>query len=375
MYVKKKILFVASVSDHIKAFHLPYLKWFQENGYETHVAANQPCELPYVDKFWKVDIERNPFSFNNLNAYFQLEKIISNENYKLISCHTPIASVITRLAAKKHREKGTKVVYMAHGFHFFKGASFINWALFYPVEKFLTQYTDAIITINSEDFNRIREKGSKKCNYFLVNGVGVSKQRFHPVSNDEKKQIKKELNIADNKTIFIYSGRLAKDKSHLFIINTVSKHKELFKDTNILFAGSGELDNFLKKKVQEQNVNDIIKFIGYRTDINRVYQASDYGLSASIREGLATNLIEEMFCGLPVIATRQRGHNEIVDSGINGFLFTINSEAEFIEIIKHLMSDRFNYEEFSKNAIQKAEKFELSKSLESIVTIYKQFIT
>lgn len=82
-----------------------------------------------------------------------------------------------------------------------------------------------------------------------------------------------------------------------------------------------------------------------------------------------------MFCDLPVIATHQRGHNEIVDSGINNFLFIINSEVEFIEIIKHLISDHFNYEEFNKNAIQKAEKFELSKSLEDIVTIYKQFIT
>lgn len=370
----KKILFVASISGHIKAFHLPYLKWFKENGYETHIACNTQIHLPYVDRFWQVDFERNPFRTNNIKSYFQLKKIIDNEEFVLINCHTPMASVLTRLASVKARKKGTKLIYTAHGFHFYKGASLKNWLLFYPIEKYLTKYTDAIITINTEDYLRIKEKGSKLCKYFLVNGVGVDKKNFYPVDAIVKEQIREELEFPKDKLIFIYAGRLDREKNHIFIINSVNNNKSLFNNICILFAGSGDLDSDLRKKVSSLGLNDIIKFIGYRNDINRVYQASDFGLSSSVREGLGLNLVEEMFCGLPVVATIDRGHKEIVDDKINGFLFTINSEKEFINIIQNIKNETFNYNQMSEKAIEKAQKFEISNSLNTITKIYKQFL-
>lgn len=370
----KKILFVASVSGHIKAFHLPYLKWFKENGYETHIACNGQEDLPYVDKHWQVDFERNPFKINNVKSYFQLKKIIDRENFVLINCNTPIGSVITRLATVEARKKGTKLIYTAHGFHFYKGASLKNWLLFYPVEKYLTKHTDAIITINTEDYNRIKEKGSKKCKYFLVNGVGVDGKNFYPVSSAAKEHIKKELKFPQNKLMFIYSGRLDQDKNHIFVINAVNKNRELFSNISILFAGMGSLEFKLRKKVEDCKLESIIKFIGYRTDINKVYRASDFGLSSSVREGLPINVVEEMLCGLPVVATKERGHNEIIDDKENGFLFTIDSEKEFIDIVKTINNRAFDYNQMSNRAIVKAQKFELSKSKEAITSIYKQFL-
>lgn len=145
----KKVLFTATVDSHILQFHIPYLKYFKEQGYEVHVATNGNEKIPFCDVKHKIHFERSPFKINNLKAIKQLRKIIEQEKFEIIHCHTPVGSVTTRIAAKKARRKyNTKVIYTAHGFHFFKGAPIINWVLFYPIEKWLSKYTDCLITIN-----------------------------------------------------------------------------------------------------------------------------------------------------------------------------------------------------------------------------------
>ena len=138
----KKVLFVATVPSHIRAFHQPYLKLFKENGYEVHVACNKKEDINNCDKIFSIPIERSPYKIGNIKAIKELKKIIDKENYKIIHCHTPMGSVVARLAAKQARKKGTRVIYTAHGFHFFKGAPIINWLLYYSVEKYLAFSTN-----------------------------------------------------------------------------------------------------------------------------------------------------------------------------------------------------------------------------------------
>ncbi len=145
----KKVLFTATVDSHILQFHLPFLKYFKECGYEVHVATNGKETIPYCDKKIKIPFERNPLKLNNLKAIHELKKTIEQEKYEIIHTHTPMGSVVTRFAAKKARKKDhTRVLYTAHGFHFFQGAPLKNWLIFYPVEKYLSKYTDTIITNN-----------------------------------------------------------------------------------------------------------------------------------------------------------------------------------------------------------------------------------
>ena len=152
----KKILFVASIHKHFLAFHLPYINWLKDNGCIVHVAANGTDKVPNVDKQWNVCIERNPFSLNNIKAVNCLKKIIEENSYDLVHCHTAMGAVVARLAARENRNRGiTKVLYTAHGFHFFKGSPKRYWLMYYPMEKFLLKYTDGIITINNEDYNLV----------------------------------------------------------------------------------------------------------------------------------------------------------------------------------------------------------------------------
>ena len=154
----KKVLFTATVTKtHINTFHLPYIKFFKEKGYETHVCSKndfigEECIIPNCDIHYDIQFERSPMNIKNIKAYMQLKKIINENEYEIIHCNTPVASILTRLAAIKARKKGTKVIYTAHGFHFFKGAPLLNWMLYYPAEKICSYFTDILITINKEDY-------------------------------------------------------------------------------------------------------------------------------------------------------------------------------------------------------------------------------
>jgi glycosyltransferase EpsD len=372
--MKKKILFTASIPLHFKAFHLPYLEWFQNQGYETHVACNGHEDLPYVDKFWDVPFMRSPFSLGNFRAFRELKKIIDQEEYVLIHCHTPMVSVLTRLASLNTRKLGAKLLYTAHGFHFFKGATLLHWMLYYPVEIVLSKYTDAIICINQEDFDLISVKGNKGCDYFLIPGIGVNNARFFKVDVTEKLAIRETNNFLSTDFLLIYAAEYIHRKNHEFIIEVVKNNVQKLGNVKILFAGKGILEEKLKKSVVEFNLQNTIYFLGFRRDIDQVYKMSDVGISSSKQEGLGLNLVEEMMCGLPVIATVDRGHKEVIDHESNGYLYSHDNQNQFLAFILALKDNDVKREEFSRNATIKAEKFEVKNSLMVMSVIYKKYL-
>ena len=186
-----KVLFVASVvKKHINQFHIPYLKWFQDHGFEVHVCAGndfepgEVCEIPYCDKYYEVPFCRSPFKLQNFQAYRTLKKIIETEQYDLIHCNTPVAAAITRVAGRKVRKRGTKIIYTAHGFHFFQGAP-RSAKLYYIIEKLLAPMTDAIVTINQEDYAAARSFCKHcRCDSYLLHGTGVDTVKIQKTKVD-----------------------------------------------------------------------------------------------------------------------------------------------------------------------------------------------
>lgn len=216
MEQKKKVLFVATVvKTHINTFHLPFLKMFKEHGWEVHVAAKndfigEPCVIPNCDQYFDINFMRSPFSKQNFSAYKQLRKIILENKYDIIHCHTPVAGVLARLAARN--SKDTTVIYTAHGFHFYKGAPLLNWLIYYPVERFCARFTDKLITINKEDYNRakswsLRDNGK----VYYVPGVGVDIEKFNKKSIDREDK-RKELGIKEDEKVILSVGELIKRK-------------------------------------------------------------------------------------------------------------------------------------------------------------------
>lgn len=245
--VSKKVLFCATVDYHFKAFHLPYLKWFSEQGWEVHVAANGNIHLPYVTRKYNIPIQRSPLSIQNIHAYKKLKSIIDQNKYHIIHCHTPMGGVIARLAAQKARQQGTKVVYTAHGFHFCKGAPFINWLLYYPIERSLATNTDCLITINQEDYDLAVKHRFPVKDIKLVHGVGIDVQRFTPVTEIEKRELKLQCGYKSQDFLMFYAAEFNKNKNQSFLIRVLAQLKNETPHAKLLLAGEGPLIEECKK--------------------------------------------------------------------------------------------------------------------------------
>ena len=339
----KKALFTATVDSHILQFHIPYLKMFKENGYEVHVATNGNKEIPYCDVKHVIPFERSPIKINNLRAIKQLKQIIKGEEFDIIHCHTPMGATVTRLAAKKARKKGTRVIYTAHGFHFFKGAPIKNWLMFYPVEKWLSRYTDCLITINNEDYKLARKK-FKKCKQIeLVYGVGIDENKFNfEMTVKEKKELKKSLNLEDSDFVLIEVGELNKNKNQIMAIEAMREIVKENSNVHLLLVGEGKLEDFYKNKIKEYNLENNVHMLGYRNDIPKLMKISDILLSLSYREGLPVNVIEGIMSKLPIIATNCRGNRDLVENGKNGVVIKTCDVCELTKAVKEIIEKPIN---------------------------------
>lgn len=366
----KKILFVASVTLHIKAFHIPYLKMFKEAGYEVHVATNGEEEIPYCDKHINIEFARSPFKKSNIKAYKELRKIIDVEKYDIVQCNTPVASVISRIAAKEARKNGTRVIYIAHGFHFFKGAPFKNWLIYYPIEKYFSKYTDDLLTINEEDYVFAKEKLKAK-NTHRIHGIGVDEKKFmQRVSDKSREDIRNELSLKQDDFVMAFVGELNENKNQIMIIEAMKDLVKEDKKYKLLLAGEGERREFYEKKIKEYDLDNNVFLLGYRKDIPELLKAVDLYISVSQREGLGLNLIEAQMSNLPVIATNNRGHKEIVEDGKNGFLINIGDIDNLKNKIKTLFTDDKLRNKFIRNSQKSVEKFYLSNVENEIKKIY-----
>jgi glycosyltransferase EpsD len=371
-----KILYTATSDIHLKTFHFPYLKWFINEGYEVHVACENRgnIDLSFCHKIHYLPFKRNPFNPQNIDSFVTLKKIIDQHHYDLIHCHTPVVSVLTRIAAIEARKKGTKVLYTAHGYHFFKGAPIKMWLLYYPLEKILSRITDAIILINKEDYEITKAKFFNTYTHY-INGIGVDTDKHNTLINFNINEYKNKIGINNEDIVLLYIAEFIKRKNHIFIINTT---KELIKHVpsiKILFVGSGELMDKMKCVSNKKNLSNHILFMGWREDVASLSAISDIGISVSKQEGLGLGLLEEMYHGLPIVASQDRGHREMVVHGVNGFLYRQGDTDEFVSHIIELSNNQLLRKKMGEMSKIKSESFTIDKSLKKMTDIYKSILS
>ena len=355
-------------------FHIPYLKMFKEMGWETAVAARNDyenpddCVIPYCDIYYDVPFERNPLKSRNLEAYKKLKKVIDNGRYDIIHCHTPVGAMLTRLAAKQARKNGTKMFYTAHGFHFYKGAPAINWLLYYPVEKWLSRYTDVLITINKEDYERAKTfKAGSVC---YVPGAGIDLKKFETsdeLHKGKRSWLCKEFNIPEDAMILLSVGEVNKNKNHRVVIEALGKLKR--KDIYYVICGRGPLHDEYVFLAEQLNIGKQVILTGYRTDVADFYKAADVFVFPSFREGLPVAVMEAMASGLPVVCSNIRGNIDLVDDGVTG-LISNNTPEELAEIINNMRNDVTLRNQLASAALQKIKQFDLNSVEDKMTKIY-----
>ena len=368
--MKQKVLFVATVlRGHVLVFHLPYMKWFQEQGYEVHLCCRNDTpetdvNVPYCDRFFELPFERSPLAKENLNVYKQLKAIIDRENYALIHCNTPVGGMLGRLCSHTARKKGTKVVYTAHGFHFFSGAPLKNWLLFYPAERFLSRYTDLLITINQEDYRRAQRFHAKKT--ALVNGVGVDLSRFEQLT--EREQARAELGLAQDAPVLITVGEHSVRKNHEVVLRAAQQ----LPGVHVLFCGVGEKQEELEKYAREHDLAQRVHFLGFRRDIPRLLAASDVFVFPSLQEGLPVSQMEAMAAGLPCVVSDVRGNADLIRPGDGGYLRKPMDADGMAEDIALLMGDPALREQMGRRNREVIRQYSLEEVLRQMTALYQE---
>jgi glycosyltransferase EpsD len=373
--MKPKILFVATSDIHIHTFHLSYIAWLAEQGYQVDLAVENRGNLqtPNVSQTFHLIFPRSPFSLQNYKTYQELKKIIDTNHYHAVHCHTPIPSALARLAGRNARANGMKMLYTAHGFHFYKGAPFKNWAIYYPMEYILSKWTDVIITINQEDLGFIEGKMMHHHSY-QIKGIGVNGNKFKERNSDEKAILKQKLGFSPNEYLLLYVAEFIPRKNHAFLIESLPKLIEKCPNIVMVFAGKGVLLESMKSLAKKLNIERNIRFLGFRNDVQDLAAIADIGISSSKHEGLGLGLAEEMLCGVPIVATKDKGHREMVVHGKNGFLFEQENSSEFVEFISKIYHNPELHQVLAAHAKEKAKEFLIENSLKSMANIYEKHL-
>jgi glycosyltransferase EpsD len=322
-----KILLIATVDVHFQAFHLPVMRWFQEQGFEVHVAANGPLALPYCDKRFNLPFQRSPYAPGNLRVYRELKQIIDGQDYALIHCHTPVGALLGRLAARTARKRGTRVLYTAHGFHFCKGAPLLNWLLYYPGERFLARFTDCLITITEEDFSLATRHHFPARQIVQVPGVGVDTDLFVPLADPERQTRRESLGYGAKDILLFYAAEFNANKNQAMLIRALALAIRETPNLRLLLAGNGPLQESCRELAAQLRVEKQVDFLGFRQDLPALLPLCDIAVASSRREGLPVNVMEAMACGLPVVAAANRGHGELVADGKTGFVVPPNDHS------------------------------------------------
>lgn len=335
---QKKILFVANVAkEHICKFHIPSIKKFKTQGWIVDVASKWDAEVPFVDHQYGMPWNRSPFSMGTIKGALMLRKIIKRERYDIIYCHTPVGGFVGRVAGVG---LNVKIVYCAHGLHFYKGAPWVNWLVYYPVEKLLALITDAIITINDEDYKNVARRFRNGVKVFRIPGIGVDFSRLVlPPHLTSRTQLRNRYNIPDKAWVLIYVAELIQNKNQSMLIDSLKKLLQSDINAYLILLGPEHDNGYYKKYSRKMGVQERVIFTGWQTDIAQFMYMSDICVASSIREGFGINLIEAMFCHLPVVATDNRGHRSIISNGENGFLVPIGDSMQMAERVLEIIGN------------------------------------
>lgn len=369
----KKALLITTVSGFIPQFEMNNVKILQNKGYEVHYASNFNYPFYGTDNSklegsgiicHHIDFARSPFNLKKLlTAFRQLKLLKKNIKFDLVHCHTPLGGAIGRIVFPSNKNR--KVIYTVHGFHFYKGAPIQNWLIYYPVEKILSKFTNTIITINKEDYQRAKKFHSKEVKY--IPGVGIDTLRFERMNI--KQDLKRdEFDIPKEAKVILSVGEINKNKNHEVIIKAIADIKK--NNIYYLVCGQGDLKPHLTKLIQEYGLDKRVKLLGYRNDVDEIYKISDIFAFPSYREGLSVALMEAMSFGLPCVVSNIRGNKDLIHQGKGGYLVHPDDVDGFIKAILELSTNVEKCKKMKIHNIKYVKNYDLSKIAKKMEKIY-----
>lgn len=367
----KKLLYIASSFGHLASFHQPYTEWLAQQGYDVHAAAGgEQRALRGVSRYIPLPFEKSMFSPRNFAAVLQLRSLLLRENYAMISLHTSLAAFFARLAVQLLPKSQRPVVMnTAHGYLFDDRTPVLKRTLLLGAERMTAPITDWLLTMNRQD-EQIAKRYQLGRHIVPTPGTGIALTRFSPPSPAEKRALRRAMELPENSLVLIYAAEFSGRKNQKMLISAMPE----LPNAVLLLPGRGALLDECRVLAQQQDVADRVRFPGFASNIEQYYRAADLCVSSSRSEGLPFNVMEAMACGLPAVLSDVKGHEDLVRSGENGFLFPYDDKNAFIRAVKQAAEPTFRAQ-MSAAAVQTATPYGIDAVFPQLTALYSQAIT
>lgn len=370
MGTEKKVLYVASSFGHLASFHQPYMEWFRQQGWTVHAAAGgEPCKLPGVSRYIALPFEKSMISPQNLAAARALRQLVRREHYRMLSLHTSLAAYFARLALLSMGKRRPVVMNTVHGYLFDKDTPRAKRSLLLGAERMTAPVTDWLLTMNRQDTGIAQRYGLGKT-IVPTGGMGVDLARFRQPTPAGREEARARLGIRPAEVAMVYAAEFSGRKNQAMLIEAM---RSLPENTVLLLPGRGANREQCRRLAREAGVRERVHFPGFVQGMEDYYHAADICVSASRIEGLPFNVMEAMACGLPVIASDIKGHQDLVRDGENGLLYPFGDGKAFAAAVKRLL-DPAERRRMGGNARQSVQRFGRDTVFPELTAIYEKAV-
>ena len=369
-----RLLMVTTVPSTLRSFLLPFAAHFRSQGWQVDamacgISTSVECQQGF-DRVWEIQWSRNPLDPRNLLGTPQLiREIVAREKYDIIHVHTPVAAFVTRYALKDLRQKlGAKVIYTAHGFHFYAGGNRLKNAIFIQLERWGGKWTDYLVTINHEDkyaAQRYQILEPQRIRY--MPGIGVDLNYYNPrsVPDAAVAAVRQELGLEENNRLLLSVAEFTARKHHVDAIGAFAKLAR--SDVHFALAGTGPLREKMQQLASDLGVADRIHFLGNRRDIPVLMRAASANILVSAQEGLPRSVLESLALETPTIGTKIRGTQDLLADGC-GLLIDVGAVDELASAMSTVLDRPEQAAHMSKLGSERISTYDL----DSIVKMHEQ---
>lgn len=341
----------------LKAFVMETAKYLHENGqYDISFICNYDKEfaesLPEYVHYYPVSMERG-ISIGGIKAMLEMKKIFKREKFDIIQYSTPNASCYASLAGRLSRVPVR--LYCQWGIAYV-GFSGIKRKIFKLEEKMVCKLST---WIEPDSFGNLKfshdenlyptEKG---CVIWNGSASGVNIQKFN-IENKEiwRKQIRNKYDISSDASVYIFVGRVTKDKGINELLWATKTLVEKDSDIYLLIVGANENTGSVDEKLYKWSTeNKNVIYCGFTSQVEKYLAASDVYILPSYREGFGSAVIEAEAMGVPVIVSDIPGPTDAMQKNSTGLLVEKGSKEDLAEAMHLLYEDVELRKKYGNNA-------------------------